>query len=41
MNEQSPIKRKTAEDFSQELLDLYDCYAHGKTTKRVFWDKAA
>lgn len=41
MNEQSPIKRKTAKDFPQELLDLYDYYAHGKITKRDFLDKAA
>ena len=30
------MKRMTAEDFDQELLDLYDFYAHGKITKREF-----
>jgi carboxymethylenebutenolidase len=30
----------TAKDFDQELLDLYDFYAHGKITKREFLDKA-
>lgn len=32
--------RMTAKDFDQELLDLYDYYAHGKITKREFLDKA-
>lgn len=32
--------RLTAKDFDQELLDLYDYYAHGKITKREFLDKA-
>ena len=41
MNEMTPIHRKTAKDFPQELLDLYDYYAHGKITKREFLDKAA
>lgn len=41
MNEMTPIKdRKTAKDFPQELLDLYDFYAHGKMTKREFLDRA-
>lgn len=40
MNEHNPPKRKTAKDFPQELLDLYDYYAHGKITKREFMDKA-
>ncbi|MEM7461854.1 MAG: YghX family hydrolase [Pseudomonadota bacterium] len=35
------MRRKTAKDFPQELLDLYDYYAHGKITKREFLDKAA
>jgi carboxymethylenebutenolidase len=30
----------TAKDFDQELLDLYDFYAHGKITKREFLDRA-
>nr|WP_242390402.1 YghX family hydrolase [Polymorphum gilvum] len=37
----TPIRRKTAKDFPQELLDLYDFYAHGRITKREFLDKAA
>ncbi len=41
MNEMSPIRRKTAKDFPQELLDLYDYYAHGKITKREFLEGAA
>lgn len=40
MNEISPIARKTAKDFPQELLDLYDFYAHGKITKREFLQQA-
>ncbi|ORE94657.1 Dienelactone hydrolase family protein [Stappia sp. 22II-S9-Z10] len=36
-----PVARKTAKDFPQELLDLYDYYAHGKLTKREFMDRAA
>jgi len=32
--------RMTAKDFDQELLDLYDYYAHGKITKREFLDRA-
>lgn len=34
------MTRMTAKDFDQELLDLYDFYAHGKITKRDFLDKA-
>jgi carboxymethylenebutenolidase len=34
------MTRMTAKDFDQELLDLYDFYAHGKITKREFLDKA-
>jgi carboxymethylenebutenolidase len=40
MNEMTPVRRKTAKDFPQELLDLYDFYAHGKITKREFLDRA-
>lgn len=36
MNDMTSIRRKTAKDFPQELLDLYDFYAHGKITKREF-----
>lgn len=41
MNNSKPVPRKTAKDFPQELLDLYDHYAHGKLTKRAFLDAAA
>lgn len=41
MNEMTPIRRMTAKDFPQELLDLYDYYAHGKITKREFLSGAA
>ena len=34
------MTRMTAKDFDQELLDLYDFYAHGKITKREFLDGA-
>ena len=34
------MQRMTAKDFDQELLDLYDFYAHGKITKREFLDRA-
>ncbi len=35
------MKRKTAADFSPEILDLFDGYVHGALTKREFLDKAA
>jgi carboxymethylenebutenolidase len=35
------MTRLTAKDFPQELLDLYDYYAHGRITKREFLDRAA
>ncbi|MDZ4310402.1 MAG: YghX family hydrolase [Cypionkella sp.] len=35
------MTRMTAKDFSPELLELYDFYAHGKISKREFLDKAA
>lgn len=41
MNDLTPLRRKTAKDFPQELLDLYDYYAHGKITKRDFLERAA
>lgn len=41
MNEMTPVRRKTAKDFPQELLDLYDFYAHGRISKREFLDGAA
>lgn len=34
------MTRLTAKDFDQELLKLYDFYAHGKITKREFLDRA-
>ena len=40
MNEISPATRKTAKDFPQELLELYDFYVHGRITKREFLDRA-
>jgi len=40
MNEMTPAKRLTAKDFDQDLLDLYDFYAHGKISKREFLDRA-
>ena len=33
--------RKTASDFDQELVDLYDRYAHGRIERREFLDRAA
>lgn len=41
MNDMTPVPRKTAKDFPQELLDLYDFYAHGKISKREFLEGAA
>ena len=35
-----PMARMTAKDFDQELLELYDFYAHGKISKREFLDRA-
>ncbi|NKC04513.1 dienelactone hydrolase family protein [Ochrobactrum haematophilum] len=35
------MTRLTAKDFPQELLELYDYYAHGKISKREFLDRAA
>lgn len=34
------MTRMTAKDFPQELLELYDFYAHGQITKRQFLDRA-
>lgn len=41
MNYAQPMRRKTAKDFPQELLELYDYYAHGRITKREFMHRAA
>lgn len=35
------MKRQTASDFDQELLDLYDDYAHGRMDRRGFLDRAS
>jgi carboxymethylenebutenolidase len=35
------VERKKASDFDQELLDLYDSYAHNRISRREFLDKAA
>lgn len=35
------MTRLTAKDFPQDLLELYDFYAHGKITKREFLERAA
>ncbi len=35
------MKRKTASDFQQELLNLYDDYAHGRVDRRGFLDRAS
>lgn len=40
MNKNTPPRRLTAADFDQDLLDLYDYYAHGKISKREFLDRA-
>jgi carboxymethylenebutenolidase len=34
------MTRLTAKDFSPELLELYDFYAHGRITRREFLDRA-
>ena len=35
------MERERAQDFDQELLDLYDDYAHGRVDRREFARKAA
>lgn len=35
------MTRRTAKDFDQELLDLYDYYVHGQIDRRGFLDRAA
>jgi len=35
------MNRLTASDFDQELLDLYDFYAHGKITRREFLERSS
>ena len=34
------MERKTAHDFDQELLGLFDAYVHGAIDRRGFLDKA-
>ena len=42
MNDNTPIRpRKTAKDFDQRLLEIFDGYVHGKISKRQFMDQAA
>jgi carboxymethylenebutenolidase len=36
----STLSRQTAHDFDQELLNLYDGYAHGLLDRRTFLDRA-
>jgi len=35
------MERKTASDFPQEVLDLFDHYIHGEMSRRQFLDRAA
>src|SRR3954469_24748947 len=35
------MERKTAHDFDQDLLILFDAYVHGVIDRRVFLDRAA
>lgn len=35
------MERKTAKDFDQELLNIYDYYVHGHIDRRTFLDRAA
>jgi carboxymethylenebutenolidase len=35
------MNRRTAQDFDQELLDLYDYYVHGQIDRRGFLERAA
>src|ERR1700761_8640957 len=34
------MERKKASDFPQELLNLFDLYVHGETSRRAFLDGA-
>src|SRR5262245_8615419 len=36
-----PVQRKTAHDFDQEVLILFDAYVHGALDRRGFLDQAA
>lgn len=35
------MSRPTSKDFSPEVLELYDRYAHGKISRRGFFEQAA
>src|SRR6185312_1769295 len=35
------MNRQTAQEFDQELLDLYDYYVHGQIDRRGFLERAA
>lgn len=35
------MNRRTAQEFDQELLDLYDYFVHGQIDRRGFLDRAA
>src|SRR5687768_18067289 len=39
--EEAAMERKTAHDFDQELLVLFDAYVHGTLDRRGFLEKAA
>ena len=41
MEPKTTMERKTAHDFDQELLILFDAYVHGALDRRGFLDKAA
>jgi carboxymethylenebutenolidase len=40
-SKEAPLERKTAHDFDQEILVLFDAYVHGVLDRRGFLDKAA
>src|SRR5688572_13571931 len=40
-NPGDPMNRRTAQEFDQELLDIYDYYVHGQIDRRGFLDRAA
>src|SRR6185503_8248389 len=39
--QEDDVERKTAHDFDQDLLILFDAYVHGALDRRGFLDKAA
>src|SRR5438093_6290385 len=41
LKQEANMERKTAKDFDQELLDLFDQYVHGGIDRRGFFDRAA